>query len=100
MWGRELADLLDGPELLRHHFYGDETKPTGVMFRLADRVTREGSADRRCQFEASDFDGLTSLVAPADLSRGARVPIRQLADKRWQQVAADILNGVLDQATQ
>jgi hypothetical protein len=100
VWGRELADLLDDPELWRHHFYGDETKPTGVMFRLADRVTREGSADRRCQFEANDFDGLTSLVAPSDLSRGARAPIKRLADKRWQQVAADILNSVLDQATQ
>ena len=75
-WGLELADLLDDPELWKCHFYGEEANPTGVVARLAEHVTREGSANRRHQFERDDFNGLASVVDPVHLSLGARHPIR------------------------
>ena len=99
-WGPELAALLDDPELWSCHFYGDEASPTGVVALLAEHVTREGSANRRHQFESGDFEGLTSRVKPEGLSPGARSPIKRLTDKKYRQLAAEVLNSALDEATQ
>ena len=99
-WGPGIADLLEDPELWTHHFYGNESKPSGVIARLAENVNREGSANRRHQFEPDDFRELTSNVGVNDLGRRARGPIGRLVDIRYRRAAADVLNRVLDQATQ
>ncbi|MFO7567822.1 MAG: protein DpdH [Enhygromyxa sp.] len=99
-WGRELAALLEDPELWDRHFYGSEPEPDGVVARLAANVTREGAANRRYQFEAQDFDNLVANIDPSELSASARRPLRRLADAKYRAAAAEVFNGVLDRATQ
>lgn len=99
-WGRDLAALLEDPELWDRHFYGNGAEPRGVMAKLAANVTREGAANRRYQFEAHDFDNLVADIDPSELSVSARRPLRYLADAKYRADAAQVFNGVLDRATQ
>lgn len=99
-WGAELAGLLDDPELWSRHFYGTGDAPNGIMARLAEHVTKEGTTNRRHEFEFSDFENLLEIVEVKELSPGARKLIARLTDRKYQQLAADVLNGVLDQAKQ
>ena len=100
LWGRDLANLLDDPELWGRRFYGDEAEPNGVVARLAANVTREGSANRRYQFESEDFEDLVAEIDPKILSPGAARVVKRFADETWRESAAAVLNGVLDRATQ
>ena len=103
-WGRKLAELIDEPALWANHFYGDESSPKGIIARLAKNVTHEGSANRSYQFEPEDFDGLLGDLELEVLSGGSSGTIAKevirLQDERWRDSAAEVLNGVLDRATQ
>jgi hypothetical protein len=99
-WGGNLPDLLDDPGLWQAHFYGDDQKPNGVIARLAAHVTTEGARDIQHEFQADDFRDLHQVVEVGNLGIGARRLIARLVDEKHRIATAEILNGVLDRATQ
>lgn len=100
LFAREAVNpLLDEPSLWRDHFFKDEE---GAFGQLLARVQIEGEAERKSQFEPSDFDFSALLdegkIDPLSLAKPARRPFLGMEEPEHRKSAAKVLNCFLDQA--